>query len=116
MGFAGILGGGWCDWIITDPVVCPPEMVLCEQWRVRVQGSQAYYHGNDGDFEGDIDPEEDTNNWVYTEKFIYMPHSYFVNDHKQGFIGHQHCSCLCQMYGNYSGILPEDTRLRILFY
>lgn len=83
MGFAGTLGGGWCDWIIADPIVCPPEMVSCEVWRQR----RAMYGNNDngGDFEGDVDPEEDTDDFVYTEKFIYMPHSYFVNDHKQGF-------------------------------
>lgn len=81
MGFAGTLGGGWCDWIIADRIVCPPEMVSCEVWRQR----GGYEASKGGDFEGDIDPEEDTNDFVYTEKFIYMPHSYFVNDHKQGF-------------------------------
>ncbi|KAG0175535.1 hypothetical protein DFQ28_008884 [Apophysomyces sp. BC1034] len=81
MGFAGTLGGGWCDWIIADSIVCPPEMVSCEIWRQRHQKGQEF----GGDFEGDIDPEEDTNDFEYTEKFIYMPHSYFVNDHKQGF-------------------------------
>lgn len=78
MGFAGTLGGGWCDWIIADPIVCPPNMVSGEIWRQRQLT-------NPGDFEGDIDPEEPTDDFVYTEKFIYMPHSYFVNDHKQGF-------------------------------
>ncbi|MCO5563109.1 hypothetical protein L7F22_016745 [Adiantum nelumboides] len=52
MGFAGGLASGWTDWIVVDPIVCPPEM---------------------------------TDEWVYTEKFIYMPDSYFVNDHRQGF-------------------------------
>lgn len=82
MGFAGTLAGGWCDWVIADPIVCPPEMVSCEQWRYR-----RVNHGNEtvGDFAGDIDPESSLENFVYTEKFIYMPHSYFVNDHKQGF-------------------------------
>ncbi|RUS24980.1 hypothetical protein BC938DRAFT_472793, partial [Jimgerdemannia flammicorona] len=78
MGFAGTLGGGWCDWIIADSVVCPPETVSCERWRKRAVETE-------GDFEGEIDPEEETDDWVYTEKFIYMPHSYFVNDHRQGF-------------------------------
>jgi protein O-GlcNAc transferase len=27
----------------------------------------------------------DLEDGLYTEKFIYMPHSYFVNDHRQGF-------------------------------
>lgn len=82
MGFAGTLGGGWCDWIIADPVVCPPEMVSCEVWRER---RKLHQDDQGGDFEGDVDPEEDTEDFVYTEKFIYMPDSYFVNDHKQGF-------------------------------
>ncbi|KAI9315670.1 glycosyl transferase family 41-domain-containing protein [Dichotomocladium elegans] len=84
MGFAGTLGGGWCDWIIADPIVCPPEMVSCEVWRKRRHQGLFIKEGG-GDFEGDVDPEEDTDDFVYTEKFIYMPHSYFVNDHKQGF-------------------------------
>ncbi|KAI9271865.1 glycosyl transferase family 41-domain-containing protein [Phascolomyces articulosus] len=86
MGFAGTLGGGWCDWIIADPIVCPPEMVSCEVWRQRHQHFSLYQRQQEGgDFEGDIDPEENSDDFVYTEKFIYMPHSYFVNDHKQGF-------------------------------
>ncbi|CAO3683703.1 unnamed protein product [Rhizopus stolonifer] len=83
MGFAGTLGGGWCDWIIADPIVCPPEAVSGEVWRQRKKHEPLLLPN--GDFEGDIDPEENTENFVYTEKFIYMPHSYFVNDHKQGF-------------------------------
>ncbi|CAO3632045.1 unnamed protein product [Cunninghamella echinulata] len=90
MGFASTLGGGWCDWIIADPIACPPTMVSCEVWRKRNQHQQQKIkddNNNDilSDFDGDIDPEELSNDFVYTEKFIYMPHSYFVNDHKQGF-------------------------------
>ncbi|CAO3639511.1 unnamed protein product [Cunninghamella blakesleeana] len=108
MGFASTLGGGWCDWIIADPIVCPPEMVSCEVWRKRMRQQQQQNDklkndnliinnnnnhndniiNNNGiisDFDGDLDPEELSNDFVYTEKFIYMPHSYFVNDHKQGF-------------------------------
>ncbi|KAG2176296.1 hypothetical protein INT43_005530 [Umbelopsis isabellina] len=82
MGFAGTLAGGWCDWIIADPIVCPPETVSCEQWRYRRSKGGSENHS---DFSGDIDPECSADSFVYTEKFIYMPHSYFVNDHKQGF-------------------------------
>lgn len=35
------------------------------------------------DFEGDPDPEDPSEEFVYTEKLIYLPHSYFVTDHKQ---------------------------------
>ncbi|KAL9547334.1 hypothetical protein PS6_007188 [Mucor atramentarius] len=91
MGFAGTLGGGWCDWIIADPIVCPPEMVSGEVWRQRGSIQDAA----NGDFEGDIDPEEEAqDDFVYTEKFIYMPHSYFVNDHKQGFRDDHHDQAL----------------------
>lgn len=85
MGFAGTLGGGWCDWIIADPIVCPPQMVSGEVWRQRKGLLSTKHKQQNGDFEGDLDPEEATDDFVYTEKFIYMPHSYFVNDHKQGF-------------------------------
>ncbi|KAG0292102.1 hypothetical protein BGZ98_002727 [Dissophora globulifera] len=138
MGFAGTLGAGWCDWIVADPIVCPPEMVSGVAWKrkqrafilgqvsgnsdITVQGANASptavtggkrrSSGSAGtdkaikmemtetkkmastasfaehafsDFEGDVDPEDESDDWVYTEKFIYMPHSYFVNDHRQGF-------------------------------
>lgn len=91
MGFAGTLGGGWVDYFIADPVVCPPSTVSGEVYRQRLKQDQqgVLMDGIEGniksDFEGDLDPEEPTDDFVYTEKFIYMPHSYFVNDHKQGF-------------------------------
>lgn len=91
MGFAGTLGGGWCDWIIADPIVCPPDMVSGEVWRQRGSIQNAV----NGDLEGDIDPEDAAqDDFVYTEKFIYMPHSYFVNDHKQGFRDDHHDQAL----------------------
>ncbi|KAJ2549837.1 hypothetical protein EV175_004295 [Coemansia sp. RSA 1933] len=200
MGFAGTLGAGWCDYVVTDPIVCPPWTVRCEVRAERrrrassrvtrkrkpemeeVQRSTTgslemaertnYSYGCDsdsdddigstaaaaavlleegsgggggamsraqrqGEWEGDLpwdfgelDPEEDGTftgelyshdgedqeedaagrqaassggfnyvdkvadrrkdeagalDWVYTERMIYMPHTYFVNDHKQGF-------------------------------
>ena len=124
MGFAGTLGGGWCDWIIADPVVCPPEEVTGVAWKRKQRSilENASTHGGPtsngtgskrrsmnakaeqdsgvaeaappalspmqqsfSDFEGEVDPEDPGDDWVYTEKFIYMPHSYFVNDHRQGF-------------------------------
>ncbi|EGG05815.1 family 41 glycosyltransferase, partial [Melampsora larici-populina 98AG31] len=78
MGFAGTLASGWTDWIIADPIVCPPRMVSGEKWRKRHENLAT-------DFDGDLDPECADEDWVYTEKFLYMPHSYFVCDHKQGF-------------------------------
>ncbi|KAG0039817.1 hypothetical protein BGZ82_006670 [Podila clonocystis] len=121
MGFAGTLGAGWCDYIVADPIVCPPELVTGVAWKRKqramildsANGSRSLpasisrrpSSGEKGvspadsdldpshdfarktfsDFEGDVDPEDPSDDWVYTEKFIYMPHSYFVNDHRQGF-------------------------------
>ncbi|KAJ1751087.1 hypothetical protein LPJ79_002364 [Coemansia sp. RSA 1821] len=188
MGFAGTLGAGWCDYVVTDPIVCPPWTVRSEVRAERRRralkhrqqpemqevgrtppgssgkssgemvertasmaiseelpdsedgGSELmdHDHAEDGgisratrprewaeelpwDF-GELDPEEDgaftgemalgdpagagagagkerererqrqrradeagVNSWVYTERMIYMPHTYFVNDHRQGF-------------------------------
>ncbi|KAJ2632570.1 hypothetical protein GGF44_003790, partial [Coemansia sp. RSA 1694] len=102
MGFAGTLGAGWCDYVVTDPIVCPPWTVRCEvrAERLRLQSKkpremQEVGKGSDRDDSpetvgpwdfGELDPEEeDCGDWVYTEKMIYMPHTYFVNDHRQGF-------------------------------
>ncbi|RKP23618.1 glycosyl transferase family 41-domain-containing protein, partial [Syncephalis pseudoplumigaleata] len=93
MGFAGTLAAGWCDYFIVDPIVCPPETVAWERWRARltphagstgrIVAAEAHTRGDCGQ---DIDPEDEAEpDWVYTERLIYMPHSYFVNDHRQGF-------------------------------
>ncbi|EJD47765.1 protein prenylyltransferase [Auricularia subglabra TFB-10046 SS5] len=93
MGFAGTLAAGWSDYLLTDVVACPPETCACERWR------QRYFKGDETsriqddlkqlDRETDLDvrpdPESLSEQWMYSEKFIYMPYSYFVNDHKQSF-------------------------------
>ncbi|KAJ9059566.1 hypothetical protein DSO57_1001106 [Entomophthora muscae] len=81
MGFAGTLGGNWCDWFIADPVVCPPNMVASDQSLMREPGRDRMAEVDSLD----LDPEENSDSWVYTERLIYLPHSYFVNDHRQGF-------------------------------
>ncbi|KAJ2083971.1 hypothetical protein H4R24_000414 [Coemansia sp. RSA 988] len=198
MGFAGTLGAGWCDYVVTDPIVCPPWTVRSEVRAERHRrangkpaggrpemqeigrnrslghnafekcemvertahmvlsdscdnasdaGSEAMHDGEvdrdrdqDQDQDqiapgsqlrmgraarqreweeelrwdaGELDPEEDgaqtgelpafaagtdaeadvrrradeagVNDWVYTERMMYMPHTYFVNDYRQGF-------------------------------
>ncbi|KAJ2419469.1 hypothetical protein GGF47_004649, partial [Coemansia sp. RSA 2524] len=158
MGFAGTLGAGWCDYVVTDPIVCPPWTVRSEvraERRRRAKlgeqrsqpemqevgrhemvertASMAISDSSDSEAEanidsehvgaagmgragrqgewaeelpwdfGELDPEEDglhtneladthrrsdeagVNDWVYTERMMYMPHTYFVNDHRQGF-------------------------------
>ncbi|KAI0244842.1 hypothetical protein L0F63_001158 [Massospora cicadina] len=81
MGFAGTLGSNWCDWFIADPVVCPPAMVAADQSLLREHPRELVAEVD----ALDLDPEEDSDTWVYTERLIYLPHSYFVNDHRQGF-------------------------------
>lgn len=82
MGFAGGLASVWTDWIIVDPIVCPPEMTSSDVWR---NSSFSLEKARPTDWKGDLDPEGPSNDWVYAEKCIYMPDSYFVNDHRQGF-------------------------------
>lgn len=84
MGFAGTLASGWCDWIIADQIIIPPDTVSGEVWRKRL-AMRANEHSFAGAFEGDLDPEEESNDWSYTEKIAYVPKTYFVTDHKQGF-------------------------------
>ncbi|KAJ3192305.1 hypothetical protein HK101_006757 [Irineochytrium annulatum] len=54
--------GAWIDYMVSDEVACPRRMVR-------------------GEACGNV--EEDDR--MYTEGMIYMPHSFFVNDHRQGF-------------------------------
>ncbi|KAI9502080.1 glycosyl transferase family 41-domain-containing protein [Coemansia spiralis] len=79
MGFAGTLGAGWCDYVVTDPIVCPPWTVRCE---VRAERRHRAVKHAIADQRKD---EAGALDWVYTERMIYMPHTYFVNDHRQGF-------------------------------
>lgn len=53
IGFAGSLGGGWCDYLLGD---------------VRTIGTLA---------------EVGERDWVYKENILYMPRSFFVCDHRQ---------------------------------
>ncbi|CAO1630772.1 unnamed protein product [Sympodiomycopsis kandeliae] len=90
MGFAGGMASGWTDYVIADTIVCPPELTSVEIWneqrRQQLQaGSDHLMPRRPTDLPGEIDPEEPSDSWMYTERFIYMPHSYFVNDYKQGF-------------------------------
>ncbi|KPV78662.1 glycosyltransferase family 41 protein [Rhodotorula graminis WP1] len=88
MGFASTLAAGWCDYFIVDPIVCPPRLISGNQWRwvAGFNDSEApdtSYVAPPTEFEGDPDPESDNESFVYTEKLLYLPHSYFVTDHKQ---------------------------------
>lgn len=56
----------WIDYLLGDDIVCPQNLVCGEK------------------LEG-VEIKNDDANRVYTEGIIYMPHTYFVNDHRQGF-------------------------------
>ncbi|SNX83267.1 related to UDP-N-acetylglucosaminyltransferase [Melanopsichium pennsylvanicum] len=88
MGFAGSMASRWTDWVVADPIVCPPEMTAVDRWRElkRIQDAGAgVLQQRPTDLGADLDPEGSSDEWVYPDRFIYMPHTYFVNDHKQGF-------------------------------
>ncbi|KAI0669899.1 TPR-like protein [Trametes maxima] len=99
MGYAGTLGAGWCDYLICDPIACPRETSGAERWRrMRAAAEVAHEEGAESpsevplDMGADMDPEEDSDEWLYTEKFIYMPHTFMVTDHKQSFRGDENLS------------------------
>ncbi|KAI0033174.1 glycosyl transferase family 41-domain-containing protein [Vararia minispora EC-137] len=91
MGFAGTLAAGWCDYLVCDSIACPKELAASERWRARKIAGFETSRMQDGfkelDLETDIDsvadPESLNEDWMYTEKLLYMPHSFMVTDHKQ---------------------------------
>ncbi|EGO24549.1 glycosyltransferase family 41 protein [Serpula lacrymans var. lacrymans S7.9] len=73
----------WCDYLVCDPLSCPPGSNM--RSRVHAMRSDRGHKPYDvgvpvGD---DADPESPSMDWVYTENFIYMPHTYLVTDHRQ---------------------------------
>ncbi|KIM58367.1 glycosyltransferase family 41 protein [Scleroderma citrinum Foug A] len=83
MGFAG-----WCDYLVCDPIACPTDLFASLSARSKSSLSMA-----SGDTCRDIgvpvnegcDPASPSTNWIYTECPIYMPHTFFVTDHKQSY-------------------------------
>ncbi|KAL4062628.1 glycosyltransferase family 41 protein [Scleroderma yunnanense] len=83
MGFAG-----WCDYLVCDPIACPPDLFASVSARSKSGPSTEA-----GDTCRDIgvpvnegcDPASSAMNWIYTECPIYMPHTFFVTDHKQSY-------------------------------
>lgn len=97
MGFAGTMASGWSDYILTDPYAGAgsfPGSAL-ELWRARQEQveeiSQTQTHlpelSREHNFDIDLDPESISEDWMFSEKFIVMPHTCFVTDHKQSFRG-----------------------------
>ncbi|EJD03950.1 TPR-like protein [Fomitiporia mediterranea MF3/22] len=87
LGFAGTLASGWCDYMICDPIVCPPNTracELCDLFESFHQTSQGSSSDVSSIVEFDFGPDPDsTDEWKYSERLIYMPHTYLITDHKQ---------------------------------
>lgn len=78
--------GCFIDYLVADEISCPRRFVCNEP-----------LHDPEITLEPEGDPkvvnrgfvrEEDDCNRVYTESILYLPHSYFVNDHRQGLREH----------------------------
>ncbi|KAF8837771.1 hypothetical protein BDN67DRAFT_157104 [Paxillus ammoniavirescens] len=87
MGFAGTLAAGWCDYLVCDPIVCPPDLFQVHAGHLLRSSSISPSRDICQDIgvpvnEGS-DPASPVTDWIYTECPIYMPHTYFVTDHKQ---------------------------------
>lgn len=84
IGYAGTLGAGWCDYLVCDPISAPRDLCAAEVWRTKREKGDKH---DDLmlDLDADPDPEDPHEEWVYSEKFIYMPHTFMVTDHKQSF-------------------------------
>lgn len=88
MGFAGTLGAGWCDYLVCDQVACPPDLFATVSARPARSASR---EGDGGRADVGVpvnegcDPSSPATNWIYTECPIYMPHTFFVTDHKQSY-------------------------------
>ncbi|KAI0078879.1 TPR-like protein [Panus rudis PR-1116 ss-1] len=93
IGYPGTLGAGWCDYLVCDPIACPPELSAAERWLTIQRGSPestgplhiAPAANSPLDIGADLDPETKSEEWVYMEKFLYIPHTFMVTDHKQSF-------------------------------
>ena len=68
MGFAGTLGSGWNDYLLGDTISTPVELVSSELWRKRRGVSPdpnvPLLVDSPTSFEGNIDPEEDSSDWM----------------------------------------------------
>ncbi|KZT02719.1 glycosyltransferase family 41 protein [Laetiporus sulphureus 93-53] len=84
MGYAGTLSAGWCDYLVGCETSCPPEMSATELWR-KSRGDSRDEDYLTFDLDADADPESGSNDWVYTEKLMNVPHSFMVTDHKQSY-------------------------------
>jgi predicted O-linked N-acetylglucosamine transferase (SPINDLY family) len=81
--------GRWIDYMVADEVACPRRLV-CGEVLERDESEEAVefekQFGRKWEHEGRGEVvKADDRNRMYTERLIYMPHTFFVNDHRQGF-------------------------------
>ncbi|OJA11148.1 hypothetical protein AZE42_02366 [Rhizopogon vesiculosus] len=86
MGYAGTLAASWCDYLVCDSIACPVDLFARVQAYWKRSLDQCCQNSDVGVPVGEEgDPESPSPNWIYTECPIYMPHTYFVTDHKQSY-------------------------------
>ncbi|KII94343.1 glycosyltransferase family 41 protein [Plicaturopsis crispa FD-325 SS-3] len=70
----------WCDYLICDEIACPQDLFAIERDHKGEKHGPPYH----GLYVGaEADPESHEQDWMFTERFIYMPHTFMVADHKQ---------------------------------
>ena len=57
-------GSAWCDYLICDPISCPQELAATEKWRSLVAGNPSTPAVPPLDLGGNIDPEENSEDWI----------------------------------------------------
>jgi hypothetical protein len=75
------------DYAIVDEIACPKKLICGQEFDkefVEAENAASLVISHKDGQSGDIRLDDDSNR-IYTERLIYMPQSYFVNDHKQGF-------------------------------
>ncbi|KAI8846101.1 hypothetical protein BC829DRAFT_428023 [Chytridium lagenaria] len=77
--------GQWIDYMVSDEIACPRSVVRGETSSVPMASIDGPQIKEDvlKELVGLEEGPEDGR--IYTESMIYMPRSFFVNDHRQGF-------------------------------
>lgn len=56
---------GWCDYLVCDPIACPPELCASEHWRNSMRSSESLTKTDNWlDLGADLDPESTTDAWL----------------------------------------------------
>ncbi|KAJ3123283.1 hypothetical protein HK098_002071 [Nowakowskiella sp. JEL0407] len=69
----------WIDFMVVDEIACPRKLVCGEPLTPEIEAED-----EETEVRGKVSVEDDRNR-IYTERLMFMPHSFFVNDHRQGF-------------------------------